>query len=433
LRGLVAIAPIAEGEIIVTLPVSAALLVRPKARCPLPEAWCTPGAWAKAPWYVKMGLLILEAAARPPPPASGGGDASTKVDGAAAYVAGLPPVVGGLDTPALGWSPAEVAALACPPLAADIASQAASWGAAFEAYAAAHPASPLLHAHTVPAWAGDGVAPRDRFLWALACVRSRAFSGPYAGPPLRTRATLAAVLTAAGAASIVLGAAPPDRVLTAAITAALFNLLYDVLLSAKVKWHAMAPLVDMANHDTRVASSFEYGYFGDAFELAVTGRAHAPGDQVFISYGPQGGDGLLQYYGFVPPGGNPNDTGRVDVEVVAGGGGKGGGKGPPLRAVFGADGPDPATVEEAVAAGLGGGRPGAAATPALHRALGAAAAGEAARLAAWGDGGPGAAAAAAAGSSPHRAALAAAFREQRAATLRSAAEACERAARRLER
>jgi hypothetical protein len=31
------------------------------------------------------------------------------------------------------------------------------------------------------------------------------------------------------------------------------------------------------------------------------------GEQVFISYGPQGNDSLLQFYGFVEPG-NPHDT-----------------------------------------------------------------------------------------------------------------------------
>jgi hypothetical protein len=484
LRGLAATAPIADGETIVTLPVSAALLVRPKSRCPLPPAWCGQEAWRAAPWYLKMGLLILEAAARPPPSASAAAAAGA-VDGAAAYVAGLPPVRGGLDTPALGWTDEEVAALACPPLAKDvslfllffllaarreeeghagvyalagcdhlpctgtmerrtrgrarngrlltlptfhsqnhqIAAQRASWNAAFDAYAASHPDSPLLNPAAVPAWAADGVSPRDRFLWALACVRSRAFSGPYAGPPLRARASLAAALTLAGAASIAVAHAPPDRVLTGAIAAVLFNILYDLGLSARVRWHAMAPLVDMANHDGRAASTMEYGYFDDAFQLAVQGKGHAPGEQVFISYGPQGNDGLVQYYGFAEAR-NPHDAARVDVVR------EGSATEPLLRAVFTAAGPDPATVDAATEVGLGGGPPGVA-TPALHRALGAAAAGEADRVRSWqqqqqpaGSG--------SAPLHPGRAALAATFRAERAATLTAAAAACERAAKRLE-
>lgn len=44
---------------------------------------------------------------------------------------------------------------------------------------------------------------------------------------------------------------------------------------------------------------------------------HAQGEQVFISYGPQGNDSLLQFYGFVEAG-NPDDTYRLpDVAVLA--------------------------------------------------------------------------------------------------------------------
>lgn len=43
-------------------------------------------------------------------------------------------------------------------------------------------------------------------------------------------------------------------------------------------------------------------------DLALLVRAQ--GEQVFISYGPQGNDSLLQFYGFVEAG-NPHDTYRV--------------------------------------------------------------------------------------------------------------------------
>jgi hypothetical protein len=39
-------------------------------------------------------------------------------------------------------------------------------------------------------------------------------------------------------------------------------------------------------------------------------RPRAQGEQVFISYGPQGNDSLLQFYGFVEAG-NPHDAFRV--------------------------------------------------------------------------------------------------------------------------
>ena len=42
------------------------------------------------------------------------------------------------------------------------------------------------------------------------------------------------------------------QVLNGAIAAALFNLLYDVVLSQKVKWFAMCPVVDFLNHKSSV-------------------------------------------------------------------------------------------------------------------------------------------------------------------------------------
>ena len=42
------------------------------------------------------------------------------------------------------------------------------------------------------------------------------------------------------------------QVLNGAIAAALFNLLYDLVLSQKVKWYAMCPVVDFMNHNSAV-------------------------------------------------------------------------------------------------------------------------------------------------------------------------------------
>ena len=42
------------------------------------------------------------------------------------------------------------------------------------------------------------------------------------------------------------------QVLNGAIAAALFNLLYDLVLSQKVKWYAMCPVVDFLNHKSIV-------------------------------------------------------------------------------------------------------------------------------------------------------------------------------------
>jgi hypothetical protein len=45
-------------------------------------------------------------------------------------------------------------------------------------------------------------------------------------------------------------------------------------------------------------SEVAYEYFKDEFALS-TQAAYLPGEQVYISYGPQANDSLLQYYGFV--------------------------------------------------------------------------------------------------------------------------------------
>lgn len=319
LRGLVATAPITRGETVVRLPVEAAIMVRPKMKCPLPEEWCTRDYWSKAPWFTRAALMLLFALG------SSDGNSSSSSAAAKAYAAALPPK-GALDTPAVGrWTEEELEQLHYAPLVDDVRQQRASWSEAFTAYCRACPRSPL-------AVAGDGEASWD---WALSCVRSRAFSGPYAGPPLKQRLGLAGVLVAAGVASVFCLHAPPEQVLNGAIAAALFNLMYDVLLSSKVKWHALCPLVDMANHSSRAQSEMTYAYFGDALELSVGGLvsgggggddegnnnsdnvAFREGQQVFISYGPQTNDSLLQYYGFVEEA-NQYDAYRLVWDVSEG-------------------------------------------------------------------------------------------------------------------
>ena len=45
------------------------------------------------------------------------------------------------------------------------------------------------------------------------------------------------------------------QVLNGAIAAALFNLLYDLVLSQRVKWYAMCPVVDFMNHNSSIQVS----------------------------------------------------------------------------------------------------------------------------------------------------------------------------------
>ena len=424
-------------------------MVRPKMKCPLPETWCSREYWAAAPWFTRAALMLLHAldeeqASSSLSPSSSSSSArsssssspSPSSSAAAAYAAALP-ARGSFDTPAVGrWSDEELERLHYAPLAEDVRAQRRSWSEAFAAYRWACPRSPIA----------DDEGSWD---WALSCVRSRAFSGPYAGPPLKQRLGLAAALAAAGLGSVFALHAPPEQVLNGAIAAAvrrrrrrrrrrgiqlfpvapphisfqarslekeegeknsspelslskkkkkkLFNLMYDALLSSKVKWHALCPLVDMANHSSRAASEMTYAYFGDALELSVGGLAtttegegggegggsgdgHAAaaaafeqGEQVFISYGPQTNDSLLQYYGFVEEA-NPNDVYRLVWEVDGGGGGQGGkkqkGSSPSrkkLTTLMSRSGPDEASVETVMEA-LGPATTRADALKAIHAA-----------------------------------------------------------------
>jgi len=42
---------IASGEVLVSLPVTAALVVSPKERCQLPSTFCSSAFYSKKPWY----------------------------------------------------------------------------------------------------------------------------------------------------------------------------------------------------------------------------------------------------------------------------------------------------------------------------------------------------------------------------------------------
>lgn len=65
---------------------------------------------------------------------------------------------------------------------------------------------------------------------------------------LRQKGLVAGVLAVLGAGSVALGAASLESVLNAGIAAVLFNIIYDSLLGAKLKWHALCPVIDTMNH-----------------------------------------------------------------------------------------------------------------------------------------------------------------------------------------
>ena len=107
--------------------------------------------------------------------------------------------------------------------------------------------------------------------------------------------TLIAGLTAV---SLTLGLVPEEKAIGAAFSAAAFNFMYELILSRNVTQYAMCPVIDLFNHDSTIDAEVSYDYFKDSYSV-LSGRTFKPGDQVFISYGRQTTDSLLQYYGFV--------------------------------------------------------------------------------------------------------------------------------------
>ncbi|GBF88574.1 hypothetical protein Rsub_01289 [Raphidocelis subcapitata] len=277
LRGLAAAAPIKADDLILSVPRGAAITLPPKQRCPCPE-FVTPAFWDAAPWFVRLGVRLLAERAKGPS------------SGLAPYLQQLPKAV---DTP-VSWSGERLQQLQYPYLIQKVTEQQQEWAALHEG----------LCAGMAP-----GVPPPSRadFFWALACVRSRTFSGPYVASTLSDRLRLAGLV-----AFLVVGntlAQGPDSLANsagAAVAAFVFNILYETILSGKLKQYALCPVIDLANHSSSETAEVSYDYFRDAFVVAA-GRDYAPGSQVFVSYGTQSNDSLMQYYGFAEPS-NPADS-----------------------------------------------------------------------------------------------------------------------------
>ncbi|KAM0665048.1 hypothetical protein ACQRIU_006201 [Beauveria bassiana] len=63
----------------------------------------------------------------------------------------------------------------------------------------------------------------------------------------------------------------------------------------------LQPVADLFNHAGNPGGAFCVGSFDDAAFTVTTRAAHAPGDELFIQYGPHGNDFLLVEYGFTLP------------------------------------------------------------------------------------------------------------------------------------
>lgn len=273
-RGLKAKTTIAKGEEIVSIPRRIALWVTPRSSCPFPQ-WIDSKYFKQAPWSVKLALKLLHEKRR------------GKESQVAGYIANLPETV---DAPVF-WPPELRAQLCCPFLRRAVEEQAARWN---EWYTSLRASSPHCD-----------VSQSD-YNWALLMVYSRTFSGPFIGSSIQERLNLLLLIAGATALTLTFGVFPEDRVINAAISAVLFNFLYELLLSRNLQQYALCPVIDLMNHDSSLEAEVSYDYFRDGYSV-LAGRQFGSGEQAFISYGRQTSDSLMQYYGFVEDG-NANDV-----------------------------------------------------------------------------------------------------------------------------
>ena len=344
-RGLAATERIAAGECVVSLPLeSAALCAAAGEAFPFSD-WLGAGAarwWKDAPLQMRLALRVLHEAKH------------IGVDRSAysGYLKLLPPIGDPAFTVMpLHWTDDELARLSYPGMEAAVRSQRASWAAAHAALAAA----------------GGAAVSLEDWQWAMQCVTSRAFGGQWSGGgAVRSLIlTQAAVWIAGGAAAFASAKASPggevdDFVLlftVAAAAAAALPVTLSELRSASPAAEVvamigavplgaegafrvseerrsaetaagevcvLAPGIDSMNHDQGCASSLALNPATRRLEACV-GREAAPGEELFISYGPRGADELLQYFGFSrpePPTGSPDAhavVGAAALEAVVGG------------------------------------------------------------------------------------------------------------------
>eukprot|EP00200_Dunaliella_tertiolecta_P001304 CAMPEP_0202361426 /NCGR_PEP_ID=MMETSP1126-20121109/13995_1 /ASSEMBLY_ACC=CAM_ASM_000457 /TAXON_ID=3047 /ORGANISM="Dunaliella tertiolecta, Strain CCMP1320" /LENGTH=501 /DNA_ID=CAMNT_0048955379 /DNA_START=165 /DNA_END=1670 /DNA_ORIENTATION=- len=267
----------AEGEVLVSVPRRSSITLAPKQRCPFPD-WIKTEYWQSAPWFAKLGLLLLRERNL--------GQASRL----SAYVAQLP---SSFDHPVLWQERARLQQLQCPAMIQQVEEQQREWAGLYKE---------LCDKGVQP---GAQPVSREDFFWALCAVRSRTFSGPYIGSTLADRLRLGAFVGVLALTNISLGLADAQRTLSAAVAVFLFNIIYEVVLSRSLKQYAMCPVIDFINHSSREQSEVSYDYFLDCYTVAAS-KAYAKGEQIFVSYGSQTNYSLLQYYGFVEAD-NPND------------------------------------------------------------------------------------------------------------------------------
>lgn len=296
LRGLAATGNIPAGSTVARVPHATVLETTSLPTAPPKPDLCPRDAWLALPWWARLALLLLSE------------DTAGASSPLAAYCAALPR---SLDLPR-HWTGAQLAALpAWSQLSKRVLAQQTELAAVHAALTAAAAAQPGCLA------AGLSI---ERFGWAVDCVRSRTFSGPYEGSDASDRKALLLFIAALALVYTVTGAGPVENAASAALSCAAFLVLKDLAvqrLENAPRRYTLVPLVDLANHASGTVSDLAYEYFQDTFAL-VTGAPTPAGAQLLVSYGPLDADALLQFYGFVEAGPNAHDGAPIGALLAKG-------------------------------------------------------------------------------------------------------------------
>lgn len=284
-RGVEAVESIDPGKAVVTVPADYALEVtnnRPPTPFPL---FVSQSLWEKSLWYQRLAFkLIFEYKIEPNPDK-------------AAWFKQLPR---SFSTP-LHWAEEDIDILQYPALQAKIRQQRVEWHAFYA----------TLHQDTK---VGKDIS-YDDFVWAMENAISRTFSGVYEGSNAKERSALMFFTGFLTFVWPIVGLGTYEQSISGGIVVAVSIVVRDLIFSkaGTFKRYVMCPVIDMFNHNSQSISDVSYNYFFNTFELRT--QEYRAGDQVFISYGKQSNDRLLQYYGFVEAN-NPNDMYDFGVNIV---------------------------------------------------------------------------------------------------------------------
>lgn len=109
------------------------------------------------------------------------------------------------------------------------------------------------------------------------------------------------LVSGAAAVSLTLGLFPEDQVVSGVFTSLCFCVIYSLLRGKSLREQVLCPLIDMANYKASLdgeGAELSYEFFSNSYTVCA-GDTFMPNKEVFISYGDQIADSLLQRFGFV--------------------------------------------------------------------------------------------------------------------------------------